>query len=446
MDFPRPTGAVAMTGRVAVRTGASLQLFLSATLVLVSAQYGHAQRQDYERAFPQSKAAVEKALKELRSSMAGRLPALEGFAVPGGHPLDRYHRGYYQTIAEVTSTASGGALVRVSTKVTAWYSDSAPARSGYQLLKSNGRLEADLLDQLADQLAGGAPIAGADSTAKAPAPAPTKPLGEASISPPVTKLPETSGRFSSFRTQSRAAQDQAGSQTIQPTNVDKRSGELKAEAESLEEILKNQSHPKNLVAVKKPGTPVVATPSLNAKVLFLASVHDEFEMLDFNQDWVHVRISGLSRGWIWRDSLEMPDGIPDGGTPTAVAPSAADLFRVAREENSLFPGDWGPLRGKSVKIVSIQKADESVKDGGAEAKLEFAKFLLDKHYAELAEKSKDLAGIVLIFDSADGGMIATTVTALQQWKAGILSDAALWHQCFFDPPETFGASASSANR
>jgi hypothetical protein len=57
---------------------------------------------------------------------------------------------------------------------------------------------------------------------------------------------------------------------------------LQAEADSLEEILKNQAHPKNLVAVKKSGTPVVSAPSLNAKPQFLASIHDEFELLDFN--------------------------------------------------------------------------------------------------------------------------------------------------------------------
>ena len=43
---------------------------------------------------------------------------------------------------------------------------------------------------------------------------------------------------------------------------------------------------------------MVATPSLNAKAQFLASLHDEFELLDFDANWVHVRISGLSRGWI----------------------------------------------------------------------------------------------------------------------------------------------------
>jgi hypothetical protein len=49
--------------------------------------------------------------------------------------------------------------------------------------------------------------------------------------------------------------------------------------------------------------------------------------------------------------------------------------------------------------------------------------------------------VVLIFDSSDGGMMATTLVTLQQWKTGALSDAALWHQTFFDPPEVFNSSA-----
>jgi hypothetical protein len=423
-----------------------------AALLIGASIHTQAQKQTYERAFPQSKAAVEKVLKELGSAMAGRLPVLEGFAVPGGHPLDRYQRGYYQTMAEIVATPSGGALVRVSTKVTAWYVDSTPGRSGYQMLTSNGRLEADFLDQLAEQLAGGKPAVATDSAFTTAAARPAPPAdAEFSPSKALPKFPEFSGRFSTSLTQSPSGQgqkEQNGPQTVPAPNVSQDSSELKAEVEDLQEILKNQSHPNNLVAVKKSGTPVVGTPSLNAKPLFLASAHDEFEMLDFNQDWVHVKISGLSRGWMWRNSLEMPDGIPDVGAPAdaSASPPSADVFHVTREENSPFPGDWGPLHGKNVKIVSIQKNDETAKDTGAEAKMEFAKFLLDKYYAALAEKSKDLSGIVLIFDSADGGMIATTLTALQQWKAGVLSDAALWHQSFFDPPETFSASASTAIR
>jgi hypothetical protein len=213
-------------------------------------------------------------------------------------------------------------------------------------------------------------------------------------------------------------------------------------------VLKNTAHPKNLIAVKKSGTPVVLTPSLTAKPQFLASLHDEFEMLDFNADWVHVRISGLSRGWIWRNSVEMPEGIANTDSHAAAASlaPAADLFHVIREETSTFPGDWDPLKNKNVKIISVQKIDENAKDSGPRERLEYAKVLLEKSYKEQEQKPQDLAGIVVIFDSADGGMVAATMATLQQWKAGTLSDSALWHKCFFDPPETFDSSGSSASQ
>lgn len=222
---------------------------------------------------------------------------------------------------------------------------------------------------------------------------------------------------------------------------------LETEAKTLEELLRNQTHPDNLVAVKKSGTPVVESASLNAKTLFLASAHDEFEMLDFNSDWVHVRISGLSRGWIWRNNLEMPSGIPDTDSPPdrAAGPAATDIFHVSREEQALFPGDWSPLRGKMVKIVSVERINEEKQDAGPQLRLEFAKSLFEKGYTELSQRPQELGGMVLIFDSADGGMIAATLPTLQQWKAGRLSDAALWHQCFFDPPESFVASGGTGS-
>lgn len=421
----------------------ALSRFLSAMLVLGFVQYSSAQATYRERTFAQSKAAIEKALKELQASMAGHLPVLDGFAVSGDRPFDRYQRAYYQSTATVSPIASGGTLVRISTKVTAWYSDPSGSRSGYQLLTSNGRLEGDLLDQLADRLA---------AAGDAPRPSPPEPSTahqEAApaippaVSAPVPRLPDSGGTFSSSLKQGLSAQDRS-EQTV-PKNAEDDAA-LKAEAAGLEEILKNQAHPKNLVAVKKSGTAVVASPSLTAKTLFLASPHDEFEMLDFTSDWVHVRISGLSRGWIWRNNLEMPGNIPDNDTAASVAPvtSAADLFHISREEVAPFPGDWEPLRGKNVKIVSVQKTDEAAKDAGLPVRLEFAKSILDKSYSELAQKSPALAGIVLIFDSADGGMIAATISTLQQWKAGALSDAALWHQCFFDPPETFNSGSSGS--
>jgi hypothetical protein len=416
-------------------------------VTLCSAQTGAV-----ERVFPQSKAAVEKALKSAQASIAGRLPSLEGFAQPGEHPLERYERGYYQTTVQVSAapaggSPSGGSKVRVSVKLTAWYNDPANTHSGYQLLTSNGRLEADLLDQLAEELAKGSSETERGtlaSTAVAAKPAAT--VGaEPAISAPAPKSSD-SGVFSSSRSQSLAEQERAMAHPVKPETADKTDGALQAEAQSLEEVLKNQGHPKNLVAVKKSGTPVVGTPSLTAKPLFLASLHDEFEMLDYNADWVHVRVSGISRAWIWRNSLEMPEGIPDtqANAKPGLAP-AADLFHVQHEETAPFPGDWEPLRNKSVKIISVQKIDENEKDAGPKERLEYAKFLLETNYKEMASKTEQ-AGIVVIFDSSDGGMIAATVATLAEWKAGRLSDAALWHKCFFDPPETFDSSASGASQ
>lgn len=412
-----------------------------------------------ERAFPQSKATIEQALRAIPTSVAGHLPALEGFAQAGEHSLDRYSRGYYQATVEVTTTPSGGSLVRVSMKVTAWYNDPVASHSRYQLLNSNGRLEADLLDQLTDQLAKTStpendkdastsapkPPPATTSTAASPAPNRTA-VAEPPVSTPASKFPDNRN-FSSSLSQSMAAQERASAETPRPLTSDKATSALQAEAESLQEILKNQGHPKNLVAVKKSGTPVVEAPSLNAKPLFLASMHDEFEMLDFNADWVHVRVSGLSRGWIWRNSLEMPDGIADtdAHATSAVVP-AADLFHVTREETAPFPGDWEPLRSKNVKIISVQKVDANGKDADPKERLEYAKFLFEKSYKEMAAKPQELAGIVVIFDAVDGGMIAATMPTLQQWKAGTLSDSALWHKCFFDPPETFETVGSAASQ
>src|SRR5580698_2009176 len=503
MDYARRPGAE-MKGRAPRLCQVFTRALLGAAVVVCCAQLSHGQSNGLERAFPQSKARVEKALQEMQTATAGRLPVLDGFATSADHPLDHYLRGYYQARFQVTAAPSGGSIVRVSVEVTAWYADPVAARSGYQLLTSNGRVEADLLDQLADQLTGRGQQFGAAPASAAPErPFPSEksfpvqsptgrsssvaspsagsspgtavssgsPVGEiqppktpsqpspstestntASVEPtisaPVPRFPETSGGLSSTLAENSAEKEKAGSATgpIKPADMDPNG--LRAEAESLEEVLKNQSHPTNLVAVKKSGTPVVATASLTAKTLFLASAHDEFEMLDFNRDWVHVRISGLSRGWIWRNNLEMPDSVPYSDAPAAAAPGpvAGELFHVTREETAPFPGDWAPLRGKSVKIVSVEKINEAEKDAGPQLRLEYTKSVLEKDYAELGQKPQELAGIVVIFDAVDGGMIAAALPTLQQWKAGKLSDAAMWHQCFFDPPETFGAAGAGATQ
>jgi hypothetical protein len=67
--------------------------------------------------------------------------------------------------------------------------------------------------------------------------------------------------------------------------------------------------------------------------------------------------------------------------------------------------------------------------------------LLEKQFVKLASSATGAQGVVIIFDSEDGGMLAVTMDSMKQWKSGALTEDAFWKQCFFDPPETFGAAA-----
>jgi hypothetical protein len=433
-------------------------LNICVAIPIILAQFSAAQSAPYERTFAQSKATVERVIKQLQASASGRLPVLDGFATPGDRPLDHFQRGYYQCAIQVSSTPTGGALVRVSAKITAWYADPASSNSGYQVLPSNGRLESDFLDRLSDALGNKVPasspapavstpprtVAAARSRTNdnpdAPMPAVSAAIpGSASSAGPIanSKLPAVSAN-SPFKLENNANPDLATQKAV----ADKHMEELTKEAKGLDEILRNQAHPKNLVAVKKSDTPVLVSPVEGAKVLFLATAEDEFEILDMNANWVHVRISGLSRGWIRRSGLEVPENFAsDAKVENPPAPSTKEQFQVKNEEIASFPGTWQPLRGQTVKIVTVQRAEGIMSNSSSRIKLDFTKSLFQKEYAELIQAPTTAAGVVVIFDSEDGGMAAVTLPVLQEWKAGTLSDQAFWRRCFFDPPETFTSPA-----
>jgi hypothetical protein len=46
-------------------------------------------------------------------------------------------------------------------------------------------------------------------------------------------------------------------------------------------------------------------------------------------------------------------------------------------------------------------------------------------------------GLVVIFDSADGGIAGATLASIQQLAKGEISEEAFWKQCYLDPAETF---------
>jgi hypothetical protein len=435
-------------------TAVKMLAAISCVSLLVPMPRSFAQATANERTFPESSAQVEKAFKGLQSS-AGRLPVLDGFVVPGNRALERYQRGYYQCNIQVSPAPSGGSLVRISAKITAWYDDSDPSKSGYQALASNGRIESDLLDRLGDALGNKGAVLDSPPPVRTSAAkrAPPSDASAATISAPMpgdTVRGEPIGELkkaspsSPFKLGTPGSEDdKVASLETRKAVTDKHVEELTTQAKNLEEILRNQAHPTNLAAVRKANTPVLMSPSEGAKVLFLASAEDEFEVLDTNANWVHVRISGLSRGWIRRSSLEIassPATAPEIHEKQAANAPASNTpaFEVENEQLASFPGDWGPLRGATVKIISVQKARSA--GTGSQAKLEFAKSIFNREYAELSKTPGTAAGVVVIFDSEDGGMLAATLPVLQLWKAGTLSDEAFWRRCYFDPPELFSAS------
>jgi hypothetical protein len=178
-------------------------------------------------------------------------------------------------------------------------------------------------------------------------------------------------------------------------------------------------------------------------VLFLADAQDEFQVLNTSSEWVHVQISGLSRGWIRGLDLELPSHrapVPVPNASAAESKVTVDLaFRLARQEVNTYPGDWAPLRGKSVRIMSLAPMETAATS--ASQKWGAARAMFRRAAARLATQeggpAAGVEGVVLIFDSADGGMASATVASLREWDEGRLSDEGFREQCSFDPPEAF---------
>lgn len=419
----------------------------------LSAACAWGQATPLERTFHASKAEVESALRTMQADAGGRLPTVEGFVASQNQALERFQRPHYTFSIQVTGQAPAGSVVRVLARITAWYADPDPSQAGYRELPSSGRLETDLLERLEDSLGKSAVVPSTQpNSAPANPPAPEKGSVAASAaaprrvprsSPSTSKTP--SGTTGSVFTTPRAGatslppRTQVDSSTAETRNSAKYLQDLRHQASDLEDILRNQSHPSDLAAVKQARTPVFDRPAEDAQVLFLADAEDEFQVLNTNADWVHVQISGLSRGWIRGSQLELPSASTNRAAARNGTAAGGQPFRREREEVNTFPGDWAPLRGKSVKIIWLEPTGSA--GSTASVRWEIARSMFERASANLSTATPSIEGVVLIFDSADGGMAAATLTSLQEWRAGHLSDDAFRAQCSLDPPEAFQTAA-----
>ena len=380
-----------------------------------------------QRSFHAPEAQVQKALHALASYPGGKLPVLDGFADPAGQSLENYKRGYYEYKVQLKASSPTETTVTVTAKITAWNSGSAEGTSGYRLLKSSGRLESDLLDALGDKLNPKPPGVTADSSVSPHTPLPDSPsatVGSGSLfnTPRLTSAP------------SSTPASPEPSKPVDPATAKRLQG-LNQEAQNLQQIVHDQMRPDNLAVVKRSNTPIVAQPVEGAEVMFQADAEDEFEVLDSTDKWVHIKISALSRAWVRREYVDLP-----GAATVNVAALADDqheraFVRQTKEEVGAFPGQWEPLNGKQVKIIWVQPVEKE--QFGSGPKWNLAKTIFRSTDAGNPAEVSEISGVVLIFDAQDGGMTATTLANLQQWRAGHLSDETFWRRCWRDPADAF---------
>jgi hypothetical protein len=399
-----------------------------------------AQQSVNQRSFFVSSSEISGAIVKIGATTKGRLPTLDGFVHQPDQPIERYSKGYFECTFQLLPPVDGSITVRVVAKVSAWYTDPDPAQSGYRVLASNGRLESDALDRLAEVLpatASDGKPARPPARLQSPAPAPytyhSAPTPSASLdlnthssplsytSRPVTPVPAPASNLDIVKS-NRAADE-------------KKAADLKIYVSNMEELQRNQAHPNDLAAVKKSRTAIYAKPSESATVLMHADAQDEFQVLGLDGPWVHIQISGASRGWIQRAQLEMPPGFGPAKTADGAA-TPTSPFKVSKEETASFHGDWARLKGKSVRIEWIEPATPSLLTSRKD-KLAFAKTVFLEASEKLPASPQQPEGIVVVFDSVDGGQIAAAWPSVQALANHSLSDAAFWHECSIEPAESF---------
>lgn len=387
-----------------------------------------AQNVPYARSYAKAKEEVEQGLKDLQAYSGQKLPTLDGFVAPGSKSLDHYERGFYQFSIELLPGDSGATVVRLSAKITAWYADRDVAKSGYEVLPSNGRLELDLLDRLEEKLTGKPvdPPATLNTTMQAPR--------------PKLDLSGVPGAAIPAAAPSPAARppDEVAALRGERVVAERRVQQLTTELNNLKEIQHNQVRPQNLVIVSKSGTPIFDKAAENSRLLFQAAANDEFELLEVSNGWVHITISGDSRGYVRQSAVLLPERIASKlSSEDSRIETKFSGFRMEQEGMSSFPGDWAALKGKTVKIFTVQPLSQNAKETGPAARLNYALALFEKTLKESTSVSSVPEGVVVIFDAADGGLVAATLADIQKYASGGITRDAFWSRAYLDPPEAF---------
>ena len=151
--------------------------------------------------------------------------------------------------------------------------------------------------------------------------------------------------------------------------------------------------------------------------------------------------SGDSRGYLRRSSVELPEYL--AAKFAAHSNSLEEkfpAFRIEREEDGAFPGSWEQLKGKPVKIYTVQIVSQNPKDAEGAVRLKYALALFQKGASGASSEGPGPTGVVVIFDAADGGIAAATLANIQKLASGTIKEDAFWGQSYLDPLEAFQAA------
>jgi hypothetical protein len=381
-----------------------------------------------ERTYPFSMDAVQKALQRIGGCGGGKLPMLDGFVTSTG--LDRYDHPYYQYRVHLRSVDANTTLVSVEAKISALYANEDPAKSEYQTLPSNGRLETDLQDRL-QQALGGTPR---------PVAVPTK-HKEKSL-PREQLQPVATASASAAESNAQAELDAI---LAERQSIREKTASLQAQVDKMKASGSASANASKVGSVKRSGVGVMSRQNFGGPVIFRAQAEDEFEIIELASGWAQVRLGPDSTGYIQADELTLPSGLTEKPSSAPVEKSSvqagvpqADLgFSVSREDVTVFSGDWARLKGKKVLFVYAQPRGLLSDMGAEDAKLGYAKRIFQSRYRTVSQSKVDVEGVVVVFLGSRGGVAAAALSDIRQWIEGGLAEEAFVNRCSLDPPTEF---------
>lgn len=396
-----------------------------------------------ERVYRYPRVGVERVLRDLQAYGTAPLPALDGFVSADSGTFDLYENPQYEFRVKVVEQAPEQTLVSLSARITAWNPNAAPSQSRYVLLPSNGRLERELLDHLAVYLEKGSlrqPSASASApplkgpTVLSPTLSTTSVRPSGAINSSAVKSVESFSSSRDFKNadlttlSTEIAKAQAERQTIEEEKK-----KLQEQISRLETDRNSRKYLSDLAVVKTPQAPLFAEPTELSKLIFRANPEDEFEVIAARSGWVSVRLENLGQGWIKMSELQLPNESDNTG-------DSAD-FTEPSEEVAPFTGDWVALRDKPTLFVVAQPKHALPKESLGQSQIEFAKRAFLDGYRTAAHSQEKIVGVAVLFLGDKAGVAAATLTDIERWQKGTISDKLFLARCSLSPPDAFRDAA-----